>query len=151
MNRPKKCEGQRNFVLHHEPSWRSLAFPFAALVGLNLAKRALLLLAVEPRLKGALIAAGPGTAKSTLARAYPSIFPSRHDPPDQASARSHQRMPYVELPLGATEDRVLGGLDLELTLATGARQLKPGLLAEAHGGFCILIASICWKLVLPII
>ncbi len=110
------------------------AYPFAAVVGLELAKQALLLLAVEPRLKGVLIAAGPGTAKSTMARAYPFIFPPSNDPSEQQSAISNQRMPYIELPLGATEDRVLGGLDLELTLATGARQLKPGLLAEAHGG-----------------
>jgi len=134
MNRPKQSERQSGFVLRCEPSSRSFAFPFTALVGLDLARRALLLLAVEPKLKGALIAAGPGTAKSTLARSYPFIFPPHNDPHQHQSAISHQRMLYVELPLGATEDRVLGGLDLELTLTTGMRQLKLGLLAEAHGG-----------------
>jgi len=115
-------------VLNSQP------FPLAAVVGLDLAKRALLLLAVEPRLKGALIASGPGTAKSTLARAYPLILPPGRGANPQPPAADHRRMPYVELPLGITEDRLLGSLDLELTLATGRRQLKPGLLNEAHGG-----------------
>src|SRR5438067_1481135 len=84
-------------------------FPFAAVVGLDLARQALLLLAVEPRLKGVLIAAGTGTAKSTLARAYPFIVPARDTTDKQQLVSNNQRMPYVELPLGATEDRVLGG------------------------------------------
>jgi len=92
-----------------------------AVVGLELAKQALWLLAVEPRLKGALIAAGPGAGKSVLARAFTALL-------------GGGRLPCVELPLGVTEDRLLGGLDLARTLAAGARQAETGLIAAAHGG-----------------
>jgi magnesium chelatase subunit D len=110
-----------SLITHH--SSLLVSFPFAAIVGREQAKQALLMLAVEPRLKGVLIAAGPGTAKSTLARAFAFMTVS-HD----------QRAPYVELPLGITEDRLLGGLDLEQTLKTGVRQSQTGLMAAAHGG-----------------
>ncbi len=106
-----------------------LAFPFTAIVGFELAKRALMLLAVDPKLKGVLIAAGGGTGKTTLARASFNIFL----PPGEAEARNYCH-PIVELPVGVTQDRLLGGLDVGLTLATGRPQLKSGLLAEAHGG-----------------
>lgn len=96
---------------------------FTALAGLEKAKEALLLLAVDPGLKGVLIAGGPGTAKSSLVRAFRSLF-------DQ---------PFVELPLGVTEDRLIGGLDFERTLRTGRLRLLPGLLARADGG--VLVAD----------
>lgn len=90
------------------------AFPFAAIVGMHSARQALLLLAVDPGLRGVLIASGPGTAKSLLARSFRSLVPDA---------------PFVELPLGITDDLLLGGID------PGRGQFLPGLLARAQGGF----------------
>ena len=84
------------------------------------AKKALLLLAIDPRLQGVLIAGGPGTAKSVLCRACRSLV---------------SPAPFVEVPLGVTADRLSGGLDLERTLLTGRRCSFDGLLAQASGGF----------------
>ncbi len=128
MKPPEKLN-RVNVSFLQSPISPPLAFPFTAIVGFELAKRALMLLAVDPKLKGVLIAAGRGTAKTTLARAFFNIFP----PSGDTEARNYCR-PIVELPLGVTQDRLLGGLDVELTLATGRPQLKPGLLAEAHDG-----------------
>lgn len=89
---------------------------------MDAAKRALLLLAVDPRLKGVLIAGASGSAKSTLARSFASILPDKE----------RESLP-VELPLNVTEERLLGGLDIERTLATGERKSAKGLLAEADG------------------
>ena len=94
--------------------------PFPALVGLEPAQQALLLLAVEPRLRGLVLAAPAGSGKSTLARGAQSLFGAR--------------TPFVELPLGADDDALLGGLDIAATLRSGARVLRPGLLQRAHGG-----------------
>lgn len=99
---------------------RKTMLSFTELVGLEAAKQALLLLAVNPALTGAAIAAAVGSGKSTLARAFAALLP------DDA--------PFVELPVNVTEDRLLGGLDLEATLATGGRVVERGLLARAHGG-----------------
>ena len=96
------------------------AFPFCAVVGMESAKQALLMLAVDPKLKGVLISAGAGAAKSVLARSFASLAPDE---------------PSVEAPPSVTEDRLLGGLDWERTLLTGKRQCIDGLLARAHGGF----------------
>jgi magnesium chelatase subunit D len=111
-------------------------FPFTAVVGMDQAKQALLLLAVEPGLKGVLLATGPGMAKSVLVRAFRSILPTTDRGPRTTDHRpsSIVHRPFVELPLNVTEDRLLGSLDIEQILATGKRQLVPGLLAEAHGG-----------------
>ncbi|HMQ34183.1 MAG TPA: AAA family ATPase, partial [Chloroflexaceae bacterium] len=95
------------------------ALPFSALVGLDAARQALLLLAVDPGLGGVVVAAGVGTGKSTLVRAFARLL--------DAGA-------FVELPVGVTEDRLLGGLDLEATLARGERVHRSGLLARADGG-----------------
>ena len=84
------------------------------------AKKALLLLAIDPRLQGVLIAGGPGTAKSVMGRACRSLV---------------SPAPFVEVPLGVTADRLSGGLDLERTLLTGRRCSFDGLLAQASGGF----------------
>ena len=103
------------------------AFPFAAVAGMEMAKQALLLLAVDPGLKGVLIQAGPGRAKSLLVRGFQALAPG----------------PFIEAPAGVTEDQLLGGLDLERTLATGVRHAAPGLLARAHGGFvCVNEANL---------
>lgn len=93
---------------------------FTDIVGLDAAKQALLLLAVDPTLGGCAMAAPVGSGKSTLARAYATLQPAGS--------------PFVELPVNITEDRLLGGLDLEATLATGRRVVERGVLAAAHGG-----------------
>lgn len=98
----------------------STAFPFSAVVGLESAKSALLLVLIEPRLKGVLIASGPGRGKSTLARSLKSVIPLETS--------------FVELPAAVTEDRLLGGVDFTATLRSAARQLARGLIAEANGG-----------------
>jgi magnesium chelatase subunit D len=93
-------------------------FPLSALVGLGTLKLALELSAIDPRLS-VLIRGDKGAGKSTAARGLAELL--RRD------------APFVNLPIGATEDRVLGGLDLERTLA-GEPALKRGLVAQAHGG-----------------
>ena len=98
---------------------------FSALVGLDTARQALLLLAVDSGLGGVVIAAGVGTGKSTLARSFARL---------SGAATMTSPPPFVELPVGVTEDRLLGGLDLEATLARGERVHRSGLLARADGG-----------------
>jgi magnesium chelatase subunit D len=95
-------------------------FPFSAVVGHDEAKLALLLNAVDPRIGGVLLRGQKGSAKSTLARGLAALLPGA--------------APFVELPLGATEDRVVGTLDIEAALTAGRRRFQPGLLAQAHGG-----------------
>jgi magnesium chelatase subunit D len=99
-------------------------FPFAAIVGNSQAKLALLLLAIDRRLKGVLIASPYGSAKSRLSRAAKSIFTDSKNNP----------LPFVELPASVSEDRLLGGLDFERTLKTGTKQFAPGLLTQASNG-----------------
>lgn len=94
--------------------------PFSAVVGQHAAKRALLLAAREPRLGGVLLRGEKGSAKTTLARGLAALLPGE--------------APFVELPLGATEERVIGSLDLGHLLANGEPAFRPGLLAAAHGG-----------------
>ena len=101
------------------------AFPFVAVAGMEMAKRALLLLAVDPGLKGVLIEAGPGRAKSLLVRGFQALV-------------SGQGTAVIDAPPGVTEDQLLGGLHLERTLVTGVRHAARGLLARAHGGFVYL-------------
>jgi magnesium chelatase subunit D len=98
----------------------SLPLPLPALVGLDTAQQALLLLAVEPRLGGVILAAPAGSGKTSLARGFRALLP------DGA--------PFVELPLGADEDSLLGGIDLEATLRAGTRVPRAGALARAHNG-----------------
>jgi magnesium chelatase subunit D len=95
-------------------------FPFSAVVGQGEARLALLLAAVDPGIGGVLLRGDKGSAKSTLARGLAGMLPGG--------------APFVELPLGATEDRVLGTLDIKAALADGATQFRPGLLSAAHGG-----------------
>jgi len=96
------------------------ALPFSAVVGQDDAKLALLLAAIQPRLGGVLLRGHKGSAKTTLARGFAALLPGD--------------APFVELPLGATEDRVLGSLDLSELLGRGNVHYRPGLLAAAHGG-----------------
>jgi magnesium chelatase subunit D len=97
-----------------------MTLAFTDIVGLDTAKQALLLLAANPALGGVAMAATVGSGKSTLARAFATLLPAG--------------APFVELPLNATEDRMIGGLDLEATLTTGQRVVERGLLARADGG-----------------
>jgi len=111
--------------------------PFSALVGLDAARQALLLLAVDPGLGGVVIGAGVGTGKSTLARAFARLLAERDDERAAGDAGAAGLAPparLVELPVGVTEDRLLGGIDLEATLARGERAHRSGLLARADGG-----------------
>ncbi|QJQ01609.1 putative cobaltochelatase [Herbaspirillum rubrisubalbicans] len=130
------------------------AYPFAAIVGQPLLKQALLLCAVDPGIGGVLVRGDKGTAKSTAARGLTQVLPSIalnqgcafHCAPGQPAAAcsvcnaetvpvQHQAsVPFVTLPLGATEDRVLGSLDLQQALQGGQRAFQPGLLAAAHRG-----------------
>jgi magnesium chelatase subunit D len=94
--------------------------PWSSVVGQEDAKTALLLAAVEPRLGGVLLRGEKGSAKTTLARGLAALLA------DGA--------PFVELPLGATEDRVVGSIDVAALLAERTHTFRPGLLAAAHGG-----------------
>jgi magnesium chelatase subunit D len=97
-------------------------YPFSAIVGHDRLRLALLLCAVRPGIGGVLIRGEKGTAKSTAVRALAQVLASV----DGAS--------LVELPIGATEDRVVGSLDLQRVLRDGEHAFSPGLLARAHGG-----------------
>ncbi|KXO97890.1 magnesium chelatase [Tsukamurella pseudospumae] len=100
-------------------------YPFSAVVGHDELRLALTLCAIAPAVGGVLVRGEKGTAKSTAARALAPLLPTR---PDGAPAR------LVELPIGATEDRVVGSLDLHRALGEGAVDFTPGLLADADGG-----------------
>lgn len=98
----------------------TVGFPFSAVVGHDDAKLALLLNAVDHRIGGVLLRGEKGSAKTTLARGLAALLA--------------EGAPFVELPVGATEDRVVGSLDLEAALTGGTARLRPGLLAAADGG-----------------
>jgi magnesium chelatase subunit I len=138
-----------------------LVFPFSAIVGQDDMKLAILIAAIDPRIGGVLVFGDRGTGKSTAVRALAALLPSmravvgcryRCDPSlpvgcEECEARkragkaagalkSHAvPVPVVDLPLGATEDRVVGALDLERALAQGVKAFEPGLLARANRGF----------------
>src|SRR3989440_901301 len=142
---------------HHMDAMRT-AYPFSALVGQDEMKLALLLNAVSPHVGGVLVRGEKGTAKSTAVHALQALLPPITvvedcvfgcDPTDikhmcQSCAQrlqAEETLPQqqrlvrlVQLPLGATEDRVLGTLDLERAIKDGVRQFEPGLLAAAHRG-----------------
>ena len=95
-------------------------FPFTAVVGHDDAKLALLLAALDPAIGGVLLRGQKGSAKTTLARGLATLLPGD--------------APFADLPLGATEDRLIGTLDLGAVLTGEGRRFEPGLLAAAHGG-----------------
>lgn len=127
-------------------------FPFSAIVGQDEMKQALLIAAVDPSVGGVMVFGDRGTGKSTAARALAGLLPpitAHRDCPYGGSKEDAERypqvcgggplrkqaVPFVDLPLGATEDRVIGSLDLERALRSGEKGFEPGLLAKAHRGF----------------
>ncbi|WP_438392190.1 ATP-binding protein [Caballeronia sp. DA-9] len=96
-----------------------ILFPFAALVAQRPLQQALLLAAVDPALGGVLVSGPRGTAKSTTARALAELLPEGR---------------FVTLPLGASEEQLIGSLDIEAALRDGGVRFSPGLLARAHEG-----------------
>ncbi|SFL54269.1 putative cobaltochelatase [Geodermatophilus ruber] len=131
-----------------------MTYPFGAVVGMDDMRLALLLNAVSPAIGGVLVRGEKGTAKSTAVRALAAVLPpvdvvagcrfacdpAAPDPgcpdgPHDAGAPGHTRPArLVELPVGASEDRVVGSLDLERALTEGVKAFEPGLLAAAHRG-----------------
>lgn len=128
-------------------------FPFSAIVGQDEMKRALMIVAVDPSVGGVLILGDRGTGKSTAVRSLAALLPkiavvagSRYNsapgaPPVEGDSIAENAktvmntVPVVDLPLGATEDRVVGALDLERALVHGEKAFEPGLLARANRGF----------------
>lgn len=135
-----------------------LVFPFTAIVDQERMKRALILNAINFRIGGVLIRGERGTAKSTAARALAALLPEIEvicdgafgcDPAQPATwctlcreraeagedlPRATRKVPFVELPVGATEDRVVGTLDIERAIQKGERRFEPGVLAAANRG-----------------
>ena len=100
-------------------------FPFTAIVGLELVKRSLIYHAIDPRLGGLLLMGHRGCAKSTLARAFREILPA----PEKV-----KKAPFVEVPLGTTEDRLLGSIDASSLLENGEWSAQTGLIEQADLG-----------------
>ncbi|RPK53782.1 Magnesium-chelatase 38 kDa subunit [Streptomyces sp. ADI91-18] len=131
----------------------SVHFPFSAVVGQDDLRLALLLNAVSPAVGGVLVRGEKGTAKSTAVRALSALLPqvdvvpgcrfscapaapdpSCPDGPHQHGLGALRPARMVELPVGASEDRLVGALDIERALAEGVKAFEPGLLADAHRG-----------------
>ena len=128
-------------------------FPFTAIVGQDDMKRALILTAIDPGIGGVLVFGDRGTGKSTAVRALAALLPpidavqgcpvnaAHHaDCPDWAQVPADAPIvtrptPVVDLPLGASEDRVTGALDIERALTRGEKAFEPGLLAAANRGY----------------
>ena len=136
----------------------SVTFPFSAIVGQEEMKLAILIAAIDPSIGGVLVFGDRGTGKSTTVRALAALLPKMRvvvgchygcDPGAEkvlceecrtrkahGALKSHLvAVPVVDMPLGATEDRVVGALDLERALAQGVKAFEPGLLARAHRVF----------------
>ncbi len=130
-------------------------FPFTAIVGQTAMKRALLLNAVNPKIGGVLVRGKKGTAKSTAVRSLAGLLPSvtvvqgcpyncspeerqglctRCDPQAGEVQPVVRQIPIIDLPVGATEDRLVGSLDIEEAIKTGNRVFEPGLIAATHRG-----------------
>ncbi len=132
-----------------------LDYPFAAIVGQDALKQALIQCAIDPSLGGVLAIGDRGTGKTTAVRGLASLLPNLtavsgcryncdpdttdHQCKSCASKRKKETVevsaPVVDLPLGVTEDRLIGSLDIEKALVDGSREFEPGLLADANRGF----------------
>ena len=139
-------------------AFQSRVFPFTAIVGQAEMKLALLLNVIDPRIGGVMIMGDRGTGKSTTIRALADLLPeipvvagdpynSSPSDPDLQSSEVRERVqrgeslsegrcqvPMVDLPLGATEDRLCGTIDIEKALSEGVRAFEPDLLAKANRG-----------------
>jgi len=135
---------------------RRIVFPFSAIVGLDKLKLAIIINAINPKVGGLLIRGPKGSGKTTVVRALADILPkirtvkdcsfncNPHDPSNMCSRDGERyqkgeklpveekEMRVVDLPLGATEDRVVGSLDVEKAIKLGVEALEPGILAEAN-------------------
>ena len=141
-------------MARHDP------FPFSALVGQEAMRDALVLAAINPAIGGVLVMGDRGTGKSTIVRGLANLLPKRkvwadcpygcledgdEGPCEHIGAVCAKTgklpktktvaAPVVDLPLGVTEDRVVGALDIERALVAGEKRFEPGLLAAANGGF----------------
>ncbi|MFU8897679.1 protoporphyrin IX magnesium-chelatase [Roseinatronobacter thiooxidans] len=127
-------------------------FPFAAIVGQDEMKTAMILTAIDPKIGGVLVFGDRGTGKSTAVRALAALLPPieavkgcpvnsarPEDCPDWAQVTDTEMVtrptPVVDLPLGVTEDRVTGALDIERALTRGEKAFEAGLLARANRGY----------------
>ena len=134
---------------------REPRFPFTAIVGQTPMKRALLLNAINPRIGGVLVRGKKGTAKSTAVRSLAALLPQVPVVPGcayscqpgnpqevcqwchqaaRAGGSSVRQVRIVDLPVGATEDRLVGSLDIEQAIKSGEKNFEPGLIAAAHRG-----------------
>jgi magnesium chelatase subunit I len=130
----------------------SQPFPFSAIVGQEAMKQAMVLTAIDPGIGGVLVFGDRGTGKSTAVRALAALLPEIsavegcpvnsaqvEDVPAWANAVTGRIVkrptPVIDLPLGATEDRVVGALDIERALTRGEKAFEPGLLARANRGY----------------
>ncbi len=130
----------------------SVNFPFSAIVGQEQMKLAMILTAIDPTIGGVLVFGDRGTGKSTAVRALAALLPEisvirdcpvnsefAKDVPNWSANRvKEKRMretPVVDLPLGVSEDRVTGALDIERALTKGEKAFQPGLLAKANRGY----------------
>ncbi|WP_017293979.1 magnesium chelatase ATPase subunit I [Geminocystis herdmanii] len=145
-------------TLQAPPKNRRLVFPFTAIVGQEQMKLALLLNVIDPKIGGVMIMGDRGTGKSTTIRALADLLPEidviagdpfNSSPTDvemmgddvrekfenqQQFEVTQKKVPMIDLPLGATEDRVCGTIDIEKALSEGVKAFEPGLLAKANRG-----------------
>ena len=128
-------------------------FPFSAIVGQEQMKLALILTAIDPKIGGVLVFGDRGTGKSTIVRALAGLLPRKkfvqgcpYNCEDLANPCFYCKTanlaiieerdtPVIDLPLGSTEDRVVGALNLEIALSEGRKVFEPGLLAKANSGY----------------
>src|SRR5256714_9331700 len=153
MNRPQARTAKRS------ERHMSAPFPFAAIVGQEEMKLALILSVIAPSIGGVLVMGHRGTGKSTAVRALADLLPPvwvvrgcpfNCNPDEEAKhcadcdsrlrkegklARVRAHVPVVDMPLGATEDRVTGSINIERALTAGVKAFEPGLLARANRGF----------------
>ncbi|MGB3767339.1 MAG: magnesium chelatase ATPase subunit I [Phormidesmis sp.] len=135
-----------------KPPAKRAVFPFTAVIGQEDMKLALILNVIDPKIGGVMIMGDRGTGKSTTIRALADLLPeievAENDPfnraPDNPDVKADlgdvdvavgtKKVPMVDLPLGATEDRVCGTIDIEKALSEGKKAFEPGLLAKANRG-----------------